>query len=53
MVAIAARYGHQQRSEIYAMSSNELESFNEALFYWIEKENKSGQGWTNRHAEGG
>lgn len=41
MIAYAARYGNQQRSEIFEMTSSELKDMNEALYFWIEKENAS------------
>ena len=42
MVAYAARYGHQQMSEIMSTSSAKLTEFNEGIIFWIEKENSSG-----------
>lgn len=41
MIGYAARYGNQQRSEILDWTNEELTKFNEALFFWIEKENTS------------
>ncbi len=53
MVAIGARYGHQQISEIGRLTVEELGQFNGALNKLIEAENRSGQGQTGRLATGG
>ena len=53
MVAVAARYGHQQRSEIGDMTFDQLQRLNDGLYYLIEKENETGRGLGNRGATGG
>ncbi len=41
MVGHAARYGHQQHSEIMNLTFDELILFNDAVTGWIIKENSS------------
>lgn len=53
MLAISARYGHQQLSESREMTVEDLNMFNSALSSLIKKENESGRGVTNHGAEGG
>jgi hypothetical protein len=53
MLAISARYGHQQLSESKAMTVEELNMFNKSLAGLIKTENETKRGITNNIAEGG
>ena len=39
MVSHAARYGHQQQSEMMALTFEQAARFNDSLSYWLEIEN--------------
>jgi len=52
-IACAARYGHQQLSEIGELTWDQLVRFNDGLGYLIESENKTGTSLSHREARGG
>lgn len=41
MIAYASRYGHQPIPISLEMLPGELQRFNDALFFWLDKENQS------------
>lgn len=53
MTAAAARYGHQQIDQVFALDVDQLTAFNQAVSGLIEKENETGGGFHNKIAEGG
>lgn len=52
-IGYAARYGHQQFSEIMNMTQDELTDFNEGIQGWIHIEQKSGRGVLSALGGGG
>jgi len=52
LIGYAARYGHQQMSEIGHMTQEELSHFNDGVEHWIKIEKKTGSGLMHALAGG-
>lgn len=53
-IAFAARYGHQEMLARFGLlTAEQLKKFNDALQYWIGKENENGSRMHHSIAEGG